>query len=63
MVVASSVILSVCADENNWRNEYPDEEGPTPSSSSDLDNYGDYRHTRALYSILLSDFRDCLLII
>jgi hypothetical protein len=38
-------------DEDNWRNDYPDEEGSTHSSDSELDNCGGYRHRQTLCSM------------
>ena len=40
----------LCIDEDNWRNDYPDEEGSTNSMDSELDNCGEYRHRQAHYS-------------
>ena len=44
------MLLFSLADEDNWRNDYPDEEGSATSLDSDLDNCGEYRHRHALYS-------------
>ena len=38
-------------DEDNWRNDYPDEEGSTHTSDSELDDCGGYRHRQARYSM------------
>ncbi|CAI8013862.1 hypothetical protein GBAR_LOCUS8728 [Geodia barretti] len=37
-------------DEDNWRNDYPDEEGSTHTSDSELDDCGGYRHRQARYN-------------